>query len=76
MTQIQPKHVNRSDDGEHYRLRVPEGKDTTGNGGKPRDAYLPQKVENDIHRYLKAADIGRHESIADLGERDVRDFVK
>ena len=52
--QIRPEHVKRTPDGDHYRLRVPEGKDTTGNGGKPRDAYLPADVEGDIHRYQNA----------------------
>jgi len=35
-----PEHVKRTSDGDHYRLRVPEGKNTNG-GGKPRDASLP-----------------------------------
>lgn len=74
--QIRSKDVKRSEDGEHYRLRVPEGKDTTGNGGKPRDAYLPQDVESDIHRYQNAEDIGRREPLVDLSERGVRDIVK
>ncbi|WP_226010529.1 site-specific integrase [Halomicrobium salinisoli] len=76
MTQVCPKHVKRTEDGEHYRLRVPEGKDTSGNGGKPRDAYLPKDVEGDIHRYQNAEDVGRHESLIDLSERGVRAVVK
>lgn len=43
--QIQPQHVKRTEDGEHYRVRVPEGKDTMGSRGKPRDAYLPRDIE-------------------------------
>jgi integrase len=74
--QICPKHVKRTEDGDHYRLRVPEGKDTTGNGGKPRDAYLPADVEGDIHRYQNAENIGRNEPLVDLTERGVRDVVK
>lgn len=74
--QICPKHVKRTDDGEHYRLRVPEGKDTTSSGGKPRDAYLPKDTERDILRYHKAEDIGRRESLIDLSEQGVRDVVK
>lgn len=31
---IRLKHARQSEDGEHHRLRAPEGKDTTGNGGK------------------------------------------
>ncbi|MDL0144712.1 site-specific integrase [Halobacterium salinarum] len=74
--QICPKHVKRTEDGDHYRLRVPEGKDTTGNGGKPRDAYLPADVEGDIHRYQTAEDIAPDDVLIDLTERGVRDVVK
>ncbi|MFD1601027.1 site-specific integrase [Halobellus rarus] len=73
--QITPNHVKRIDD-DHYRLRVPEGKDTTGSGGKPRDAYLPKDLESDIYRYQSAEDIGRDEPLVDLSERGVRDVVK
>jgi integrase len=76
MPQIQRQHVKRTEDGEHYRLRVPSGKDTSGNGGKPRDAYLPPDVEADIHRFANADDIGSHEPLVDLTERGVRDVVK
>ena len=74
--QIRPKHVKRTEDGEHYRLRIPEGKDTTGSGGKPRDAYLPESVEADIHRYVTAEGIDRGEPIIDLSERGIRNVVK
>jgi hypothetical protein len=43
--QICPQHVKRTANGDHYRLRVPRGKDTTGSGGKPRDAYLPPEPD-------------------------------
>ncbi len=74
--QICPKHVKRTTDGEHYRLRVPEGKDTTGSGGKPRDAYLPPDVERDIHRFTTAETIAPDESLVDLSDRGVRAVVK
>jgi len=74
--QVMPKHVKRTDDGEHYRLRIPEGKDTTGNGGKPRDAYLPADVEGDLHRFQNAEDIDRGAPFVQLTERGVRDVVK
>lgn len=76
MPQIAPKHVKRTDNGNHYRLRVPAGKDTTGDGGKPRDAYLPEAVEGAIHRYQNAEGIDRHNPLIDLTERGVRDVVK
>lgn len=74
--QVCPKHVKRTEGGDHYRLRVPQGKDTSGNGGKPRDAYLPQDVERDLHRFQNAEDIDRGEPFVDLTERAVRAIVK
>lgn len=74
--QEKPKHVKRTDDGEHYRLRVPEGKDTENGVGKPRDAYLPSDVEGDLHRLQTASEIGRDDPFVQLTERGVRDVVK
>jgi len=74
--QICPKHVKRTDDGDHYRLRVPRGKDTANGTGKPRDAYLPADVEGDLHRFQNAEDIDRGAPFVQLTERGVRDVVK
>ncbi len=41
--QVRPVDVTQTESGQ-YRLRVHTGKDTSGNGGKPRDAYLPDSV--------------------------------
>lgn len=43
--QIQPRHIKRTDDGAHYHLRVPEGKDTKYGTGMPRDGCLPSDFE-------------------------------
>lgn len=74
--QIKPKHVRRTDDGEHYRLRVPEGKDTANGQGKPRNAYLPADVEERIYTYTNDTDRGRDEQLIQLSTRSVRDVVK
>jgi len=74
--QIKPKHVDRTDDGEHYRLRVPEGKDTANGQGKPRNAYLPADVEERIYTYTNDTDRGRDEQLIQLSTRSVRDVVK
>lgn len=74
--QICPKHVKRTEDGENYRLRVPHGKDTGGNGGKPRDAFLPSHVEGDIHRFQNSEGIAPDEPLVDLSVRGVRAVVK
>lgn len=74
--QVTPGHVKRTPDGDHYRLRVPEGKDTTGSGGKPRDAFLPVDVEGAIHRFQNAEGIGRDEPLIDISVSGVRAVVK
>ena len=74
--QIRPEHVKRTTDGGYFRLRVPKGKDTANGEGKPRDAYLPQDVERDIHRFQNAKDIGPSDPLVDLTPRAVRDIVK
>lgn len=73
--QINPRHIKETETG-HYRLRVPEGKDTTGNGGKPRDAYLPDSVERDLQQFQNAENIAPQSAFIDLTERGVRAAVK
>jgi integrase len=72
--QIEPQHIKETESGS-YRLRVPEGKDTTGNGGKPRDAYLPADVEASLQRYQNAENIAPRDRFVDLTERGVRAVV-
>jgi integrase len=55
---------------------VPGGKDTTGSGGKPRDAYLPRSVERDLHRYQRAEEIGDDDSYIDVSPRHLQRIVK
>ncbi|WP_435360411.1 site-specific integrase [Haloarchaeobius sp. DFWS5] len=76
--QIEPSHVKRTvvEDGDYFFLRVPEGKDTTGGGGKSRDAYLPRDVERLIHRYRRNAEIGEDEPLVDLVPRSVQRVVQ
>ena len=74
--QVGPQHVRRTDDGDHYRLRVPEGKDTSGSGGKPRNAYLPAEVERALHRFKNAEDLAPSDPYIDLSTSGVRTVVK
>jgi integrase len=76
--QITPEHPHREvieDDSYHF-LRVPEGKDTTSSGGKPRDAYLPRSVERDLHRYQRAEGINHDEPFIGVSPRHVQRIVK
>lgn len=73
--QIQPRHVKTTERGQ-YRLRVPEGKDTTGTGGKPRDAFLPGDVERSLQQFQNAENIAPRDPFVDLTPRGVRSVVK
>ena len=75
MPQVQPQHIKQTEN-DSYRLRVPEGKDTTGNGGKPRDAFLPADVERDLRQFQRNENIAPKDPFIDLTERGVRAAVK
>ena len=72
--QVTPGHVRRVDDGDHYRLRVPRGKDTASGVGKPRNAYLPADVERDLYQYARDEQLDENEPYADLTPAGVRAF--
>jgi len=67
--------ITESENGQ-YRLRVRAGKDTSGNGGKPRNAYLPDSVERDLQRFQNAENIAPRDSFVDLEQPGVRAVVK
>jgi integrase len=73
--QVRPADVKETDSGQ-YRLRVEAGKDTTGNGGKPRDAYLPDSVERDLQRYQNEHNIAPKDPYIDLSQPGVRAVVR
>ncbi len=72
--QIQPQHIKQ--EGDQYRLRVPEGKDTANGEGKPRDAFLPGDLERDLRQFQTEKNIAPRDPFVDLSERGVRDVVK
>ena len=75
--QVQPQHVKRTGDGgEHYRLRVPRGKDTDEGEGKPRDAYLPADTERDLYQYARDNGLDDNEPYIDLASNSVRAVVR
>ncbi|EMA13373.1 bacterio-opsin activator-like protein [Haloarcula marismortui ATCC 33799] len=67
--------MKEADSGQ-YRLRVTAGKDTSGNGGKPRDAYLPDRVERDLKRYQNEHNIAPNDPFIDLTQPGVRAVVR
>jgi integrase len=74
--QVTPDHVRRVDDGEHYRLRVPEGKDTKTGKGEPRNAYLPAPVERDLYQFSRDEQLDDDEPYIDLTAGGVRAVVR
>jgi integrase len=73
--QVRPVDVKETESGQ-YRLRVEAGKDTSGNGGKPRDAYLPDSVERDLQRYQNEHNIAPKDPCIDLKQPGVRAVVR
>ncbi|GGM50237.1 site-specific integrase [Haloarcula argentinensis] len=73
--QVRPVDVKETDSGQ-YRLRVKAGKDTSGNGGKPRDAYLPDSVECDLQRFQNEHNIAPKNPYIDLSQPGVRAVVR
>ena len=75
MPQVRPVDVKQTESGQ-YRLRVEAGKDTSGGGGKPRDAYLPDSVERDLQRFQNEHNIAPKDPVIDLSQPGVRAVVR
>ena len=73
--QVRPVDVKATDSGQ-YRLRVRAGKNTSGNDGKPRDAYLPNGVERDLQRYQNEHNIAPKDPFIELKQPGVRAVVR
>jgi Phage integrase family. len=75
--QVRPERFKRtSEDGSHYRLRIPERKDTQHGEGKPRDAYVPADTERDLFQCVHHNDFGDDESYVDLASNSVYAVVR
>ena len=76
MPQVCPDHIKRAGNGDHYRLRVPRGKDTQTGEGEPRDAYLPADVERDLYQYARDEQLDDNDPFIDLTVGGVRAAVR
>lgn len=77
---VKPEHIKPSTNPEveaHF-LRVPEGKDTTGqlDDGKYREAFLPVDVERLLTRYVRTNEIATGEDVFDVTKRSVQNYIK
>ena len=66
----------KTTDNDHYRLFIKAGKDTSGSGGSPRDAYLPREVERDLRRFIRSKNIAPKARIISLSTKGIRDAIK
>lgn len=76
--QIRPIDVldDKTAENNQYFLHIREGKDTTGNGGKPRDTWLPTSLERDLLELRYDNDVEPDEPIIDVTRRRVQRIVK
>lgn len=72
------KYDHLREENGHYRLRVPEksGKDTTGSGGKARDAWVPSNAERALLRIRFELDADDSEPLLGVKKRRVRQIVE
>jgi integrase len=76
--QIQPTHIRREvgEDFEAFLLRVPEGKDTRDGVGKPRDAYLPRRLETEMTRFAEERELEDTDPFAPVSARRIQQIIK
>jgi len=72
VVQSRPAHVSQfvTAEGTSYFLHVPHGKDA-GDGGAPREAYLPTGVRRELQRYVRSNGIAEDQRIIDVTPRRV-----
>jgi len=70
-----PSDITQTESGQ-YRLRIKAGKDTSGNGGKPRNAFLPDSVERDLQRFQNQDNIAPRDPFIHLKQPGVRAVVR
>lgn len=75
---VEPRHISRRSDGQHFELEVVSGKDTTGEyeGGKHRETWLPRDFEAQINRYTQEKEIDDGAPLVDAAKRTVQSWVE
>jgi integrase len=64
-----------SDDGEVWLFEV-RGKNTKGGGKKTRDAWMPEPVAEDVHKYGRERALAGSEAWVDVSTPSIRRWVK
>ena len=68
-------NLRYSDDGEIWLFEV-QGKNTKGGSKKTRDAWMPNDVADDIHKYSRERSLGLSDPWVDASTPSVRRWVK
>ncbi|MUV87833.1 tyrosine-type recombinase/integrase [Natronomonas sp. CBA1123] len=69
------EHLRWSDDGDVWLFEV-KGKNTKGGEPKLRDAWMPEDVADDVHKYSRERGLGASEAWVDASTPSVRRWVK
>jgi integrase len=69
------KHLRYSEDGDVWLFEV-RGKNTKGGSRKIRDAWMPDYVAEDIHKYTRERELKSNEPWVDVSTPSVRRWVK
>lgn len=70
-----PSGLRWNNDGEYWELEV-QGKNTKGGKKTTRDAYVPERVKENLDRYASERDIGEDEPYVDASVSTVRRWVR
>lgn len=70
-----PAELRWSDDGDCWLFEV-RGKNTKGGGPKVRDAWMPEDVQDDIHKYARERGIADGDPWVDAAKSTIRRWVK
>lgn len=68
-------HLRHSEDGDVWLFEV-QGKNTKGGNRKTRDAWMPDDVADDIHKYSRERQLDPSEPSVDMSTPSVRRWVK
>lgn len=71
---ITPSSISWNEKGEYWEVRV-RGKNTKGGEKTVRDAYLPDRVKENLDRYASERDIGANEQYVQKSKSTVRRWV-
>ena len=71
---ITPSNISWNEKGEYWEVRV-RGKNTKGGEKTVRDAYLPNRVKENLDRYASERDIGANEQYVQKSKSTVRRWV-